>query len=95
MAVNGPGWSDLGLQLPPQMASVQAESWTRVTVPTERQTSELSAWPQDMEGTEKNFSNHNFFSIFCRLISLIIQVFIKMMDWFNLGAHAGDAWFEI
>ncbi|XP_048008683.1 protein LYRIC isoform X2 [Megalobrama amblycephala] len=51
LAVNGSGWSDLGLQLPPQMASVQAESWTRVTVPTERQTSEPSTWPQDMEGS--------------------------------------------
>ncbi|XP_043116650.1 protein LYRIC [Puntigrus tetrazona] len=51
LAVNGSGWSDLGLQLPPQMASVQAESWTSMTVPTERQTSEPSVWPQDMEGS--------------------------------------------
>lgn len=53
LGVNGSGWSDLGLQLSPQMASVQAESWTSMTVPTERQTSEPSVWPQDMEGAEK------------------------------------------
>uniref|UniRef100_A0A8C1R013 Metadherin b n=1 Tax=Cyprinus carpio TaxID=7962 RepID=A0A8C1R013_CYPCA len=51
LAVDGSGWSDQGLQLPPQMASVQAESWTSMTVPTERQTSEPSVWPQDMEGS--------------------------------------------
>ncbi|XP_016147912.1 protein LYRIC [Sinocyclocheilus grahami] len=51
VAVNSSGWSDLGLQLPPQMASVQAESWTCMTVPTERQSSEPSVWPQDMEGS--------------------------------------------
>ncbi|XP_016313727.1 protein LYRIC-like [Sinocyclocheilus anshuiensis] len=51
VAVNSSGWSDLGLQLPPQMASVQAESWTSMTVPTERQSSEPSLWPQDMEGS--------------------------------------------
>uniref|UniRef100_A0A8C0YGD5 Metadherin b n=2 Tax=Cyprinus carpio TaxID=7962 RepID=A0A8C0YGD5_CYPCA len=51
LAVKGSGWSDLGLQLPPQMASVQTESWTSMTVPTERQTSEPSVWPQDMEGS--------------------------------------------
>lgn len=55
LAVNSSGWNDLGLQLPPQMASVQAESWTSMTVPTERQASEPSVWPQDMEGTEKKF----------------------------------------
>lgn len=59
LAVNGSGLSDVGLQLPPQMASVQAESWTSMTVPTERQTSEPSVWSQDMEGTEKkSFRNH-------------------------------------
>lgn len=51
LGVNGSGWSDLGLQLPPQMASVQAESWTSMSIPTERQTSEPSVWPQDMEGS--------------------------------------------
>ncbi|XP_059424307.1 protein LYRIC-like [Carassius carassius] len=51
LAVKGSGWSDLGLQLPPQMTSVQAESWSNMTVPTERQTSEPSVWPQDMEGS--------------------------------------------
>ncbi|XP_016136967.1 protein LYRIC-like isoform X3 [Sinocyclocheilus grahami] len=51
LAVNSSGWSGQGLQLPPQMASVQAESWTSMTVPTERQTSESSVWPQDMEGS--------------------------------------------
>ncbi|KAK2902711.1 hypothetical protein Q8A67_007424 [Cirrhinus molitorella] len=52
LTVNGSGWSDLGLQLPPQMASVPAESsWTGMTVPTQRQTSEPSVWPQDMEGS--------------------------------------------
>ncbi|KAI2654998.1 Protein LYRIC [Labeo rohita] len=51
LAVNSSGWNDLGLQLPPQMASVQAESWTSMTVPTERQASEPSVWPQDMEGS--------------------------------------------
>lgn len=51
LAVNGSGLSDVGLQLPPQMASVQAESWTSMTVPTERQTSEPSVWSQDMEGS--------------------------------------------
>ncbi|XP_016315621.1 protein LYRIC-like isoform X4 [Sinocyclocheilus anshuiensis] len=51
LAVNSSGWSDQGLQLPPQMASVQAESWTSMTVPTERQTSEPSVWPQDIEGS--------------------------------------------
>ncbi|ROL41347.1 Protein LYRIC [Anabarilius grahami] len=56
LVVNGSGWSDLGLQLPPQVASVQAESWTRVTVPTERQTSEPSAWPQDMEVPDLSWS---------------------------------------
>ncbi|KAL0171519.1 hypothetical protein M9458_031830, partial [Cirrhinus mrigala] len=49
LAVNSSGWNDLGLQLPPQMASVQTESWTSMTVPTERQASEPSVWPQDME----------------------------------------------
>ncbi|XP_052474015.1 protein LYRIC isoform X3 [Carassius gibelio] len=51
LAVDGSGWSDQGLQLPPQTASVQAENWTSMTVPTERQTSEPSVWPQDMEGS--------------------------------------------
>ncbi|XP_051577909.1 protein LYRIC-like [Myxocyprinus asiaticus] len=48
---NGSGWSDLGLQFPPQMASVQAESWTSMTLPTEHQATEPSVWPQDMEGS--------------------------------------------
>ncbi|XP_051575789.1 protein LYRIC-like [Myxocyprinus asiaticus] len=51
LSVNGSGWSDLGLQLPPQMASVQAESWTSMSIPTEHQTTEPSVWPQDMEGS--------------------------------------------
>ncbi|XP_073782642.1 protein LYRIC isoform X8 [Danio rerio] len=51
LTVNGSGWSDLGLQLPSHMTSVQTESWTSMTVPTERQTSEPSVWPQDMEGS--------------------------------------------
>ncbi len=60
LGVNGSGWSDLNLQLPPQMASVQAESWTSMTIPTKRQTNEPSAWPQEMEGAGKSFSNHKF-----------------------------------
>lgn len=72
LAVNGSGWSDLGLQLPPQMASVQAESWTRVTVPTERQTSEPSAWPQDMEGTEKKVSVITISSAYFVLLYLLL-----------------------
>ncbi|XP_056331437.1 protein LYRIC isoform X3 [Danio aesculapii] len=51
LTVNGSGWSDLGLQVPPHMTSVQTESWTSMTTPTERQTSEPSVWPQDMEGS--------------------------------------------
>ncbi|XP_067304247.1 protein LYRIC isoform X2 [Pseudorasbora parva] len=51
LTVNSPSWSDLGPQLPPQMASVQADACTSMTVPTERQTSEPSVWPQDMEGS--------------------------------------------
>ncbi|XP_051999492.1 protein LYRIC-like [Xyrauchen texanus] len=51
LSVNSSGWSDLGLQLPPQMASVQAESWTSMSLPTEHQTTEPSIWPQDMEGS--------------------------------------------
>uniref|UniRef100_A0A672KQ64 Protein LYRIC-like n=1 Tax=Sinocyclocheilus grahami TaxID=75366 RepID=A0A672KQ64_SINGR len=56
LAVNSSGWSGQGLQLPPQMASVQAESWTSMTVPTERQTSESSVWPQDMEVPDLSWS---------------------------------------
>lgn len=78
LAVNGSGLSDMGLQLPPQMASVQAESWTSMTVPTERQTSEPSVWPQDMEGTEKKkFQESQFLhekGMFSLNISLIVCV---------------------
>lgn len=77
LAVNGSGLSDVGLQLPPQMASVQAESWTSMTVPTERQTSEPSVWSQDMEGTEKKFQESQFLhekGMFCFIISLIVCV---------------------
>ncbi|XP_052002958.1 protein LYRIC-like isoform X2 [Xyrauchen texanus] len=51
LSVNGSGWSDLGLQLPPQMSSVQAESWTSMSLSTEHQITEPSVWPQDMEGS--------------------------------------------
>lgn len=44
LSVNGSGWSDLSLKLPPQISSVQAESWTS-------RTAEPSVWPQDMEGS--------------------------------------------
>lgn len=50
LSVNGSGF-----QLPPQMANVQAESWTSMTLSTERQPAELSIWPHDMEGTENEF----------------------------------------
>lgn len=83
LAVNGSGLSDVGLQLPPQLASVQAESWTSMTVPTERQTSEPSVWPQDMEGTEKkSFRNHNFFTrrACFLLIYHLLFVSYKIMD---------------
>ncbi|KAG1936648.1 protein LYRIC isoform X2 [Pimephales promelas] len=56
LAVNGSGVSDVGLQRPPQMASVRAESWTSMTVPTERQTSEPSVWSQDMEVPDLSWS---------------------------------------
>lgn len=54
-SVNGSGWSDLSIQLPPQMANVQAESWTSVSLSVERPPAEPSVWPQDMEGTENEF----------------------------------------
>ncbi|KAA0702818.1 Protein LYRIC 3D3/LYRIC [Triplophysa tibetana] len=51
LSVNGSGRNDLSIQLPPQMANVQAESWTTLSLSTEHQAAETSVWPQDMEGS--------------------------------------------
>ncbi|KAI7807130.1 putative protein LYRIC, partial [Triplophysa rosa] len=51
LSLNGSGRSDLSIQLPPQMANVQTESWTTLSLSTERQPAEPSVWPQDMEGS--------------------------------------------
>ncbi|XP_056618093.1 protein LYRIC [Triplophysa dalaica] len=51
LSVKGSGGSDISIQLPPQMANVQAESWTTLSLSTEHQAAEPSVWPQDMEGS--------------------------------------------
>lgn len=55
LSVKGSGGSDISIQLPPQMANVQGESWTTLSLSTEHQAAEPSVWPQDMEGTENEF----------------------------------------
>lgn len=101
-SVNGSGWSDLSIQLPPQMANVQAESWTSVSLSVERPPAEPSVWPQDMEGTENEFKvvlplkPVRLLIVYFDIVRLIILNFFIIGSWTIVdGSHIPVSFSEL